>query len=180
MCLSIVFHIYTTFCYFLIMKKLLPLLIVCILVLETAGVSRGNDFRKGVEAYNKNDYVTALREWVPLAEQGDADVQYSLGMMHDIGQGVRQDYMTAMKWYNLAAEQGQPNAQAALGQMHQNGDGVPKDLIRAYMWYQIAASAGVKFADEARDIIFARLSSSELKKAQSLARECVQRKYKDC
>ena len=126
------------------MKRLLPLLVIYILMLENAGVSQADDFHKGVEAYNKSDYVTALREWLPLGERGDADVQYSLGVMHDLGQGVRQDYMTAVKWYSLAAEQGQPNAQAALGQMHQNGDGLPKDLIRGYMLYIISAAAGVK------------------------------------
>ena len=162
------------------MKRLFPVLMVCILLLENAGVSHSADFQRGVEAYNKSDYVTALREWLPLAEQGDADVQYSLGVMHDLGQGVRQNYMAAVKWYKLAAEQGQPNAQAALGQMHQNGEGVPKDPIRAHMWFHIAATAGVKYADEAREILVKRLSSSEIEKAQSLTRECVRKKYKGC
>ena len=162
------------------MKRFLPALIVFTLLLENVGVSRSADFQKGVEAYNKSDYVTALREWVPLAEQGDADVQYSLGVMHDLGQGVRQNYMAAVKWYKLAAEQGQPNAQAALGQMHQNGEGVPKDLIRAHMWFHIAATVGVKYADEAREILVKRLSSSEIQKSQSLTRECIRKKYKGC
>ena len=162
------------------MKRFLPALIFFTLVLESVGVSRSADFQKGVEAYNKSNYVTALREWLPLAEKGDADVQYSLGVMHDLGQGVRQNYMAAVKWYKLAAEQGQPNAQAALGQMHQNGEGVPKDLIRAHMWFHIAATAGVKYADEAREILVKRLSSSEIKKAQDLKRKCVLKKYKGC
>ena len=162
------------------MKRFLPALIFFTLVLESVGVSRSADFQKGVEAYNKSNYVTALREWLPLAEQGDADVQYSLGVMHDLGQGVRQNYMAAVKWYKLAAEQGQANAQAALGQMHQNGEGVPKDLIRAHMWFHIAATAGVKYADEAREILVKRLSSSEIKKAQILTRECVRKNYKGC
>ena len=162
------------------MKRFLPALIVLTLLFKNVGVSRSADFQKGVEAYNKSDYVTALREWLPLAEQGDADVQYSLGVMHDLGQGVRQNYMAAVKWYKLAAEQGQANAQAALGQMHQNGEGVPKDLIRAHMWFHIAATAGVKYADEAREILVKRLSSSEIKKAQILTRECVRKNYKGC
>ena len=29
-------------------------------------------FRRGLTAYDKGDYKTALREWKPLAEQGDA------------------------------------------------------------------------------------------------------------
>ena len=162
------------------MKRFLPALIVFTLLLKNVGVSRSADFQKGVEDYNKSDYVTALREWTPLAEQGDADVQYSLGMMHDLGQGVRQNYIAAVKWYKLAAEQGQANAQAALGQMHQNGEGVPKDLIRAHMWFHIAATAGVKYADEAREILVKKLSLSEIKKAKNLTRECVRKNYKGC
>ncbi len=28
------------------------------------------DFQEGMEAYQRNDYAAALREWRPLAEQG--------------------------------------------------------------------------------------------------------------
>jgi len=31
------------------------------------------DFQKGYDAYRSEDYVTTLNEWVPLAEQGDAE-----------------------------------------------------------------------------------------------------------
>ena len=36
------------------------------------------DYYKGVAAYDAGDYATALAEWKPLAEQGDADAQYIL------------------------------------------------------------------------------------------------------
>ena len=35
-------------------------------------MSASADFQKGLTAYNSGDYATALREWTPLAEQGDA------------------------------------------------------------------------------------------------------------
>ena len=56
------------------------------------------DFQKGFAAYQSGDYVTALQEWRPLAEQGDVDAQYGLGVMYDIGNGVLQDYAEAVKW----------------------------------------------------------------------------------
>ena len=31
------------------------------------------DLQKGLTAYQRGDYATALREWTPLAEQGSAD-----------------------------------------------------------------------------------------------------------
>ena len=32
------------------------------------------DFKTGLEAYERGDYATAVREWQPLAEKGDAPV----------------------------------------------------------------------------------------------------------
>jgi hypothetical protein len=52
------------------------------------GVSWSQDFQKGLTAYKSGDYATALREWTPLAKQGDAFAQYNLGVMYGNGQGV--------------------------------------------------------------------------------------------
>lgn len=38
-----------------------------------------------------------------LAEQGDPEAQFSLGVMHHSGEGVPQDYAQAMKWRRLVA-----------------------------------------------------------------------------
>jgi TPR repeat protein len=40
------------------------------------------DFDKGAAAFDAGDYATALREWKPLAEQGNADAQTRLGNMY--------------------------------------------------------------------------------------------------
>ena len=37
------------------------------------------DLKAGVNAYNQKDYVTALKHWRPLAEQGGSWAQHSLG-----------------------------------------------------------------------------------------------------
>ncbi len=85
------------------------------------------DFKAGFDAYSGNDYATALKEWKPLAEQGDADAQFSLGAMYDSGKGVKQDYAEAVKWYQLAAKQGHSDAQFNLGAMYDNGQGVAQN-----------------------------------------------------
>ena len=64
----------------------------------------------GMEAYDKGDYATALKEWRLAAAQGDADAQYGLGVMYNHARGVLQDYEEALLWYSLAAEQGQASA----------------------------------------------------------------------
>ena len=67
-------------------------------------------FDEGWAAYQRGDYVTALRELKPLAEQGHAEAQNNLGVKYSEGQGVPQDYVQAHLWYNLAAAQGNDNA----------------------------------------------------------------------
>jgi TPR repeat protein len=39
------------------------------------------DFQDGLNAYDKQDYAAALKEWEPLAKQGNADAQNNLGTM---------------------------------------------------------------------------------------------------
>ena len=40
------------------------------------------DLQKGLTAYKSGDYATALREWRPLAEQGDEIAQTSVGWIN--------------------------------------------------------------------------------------------------
>ena len=44
-------------------------------LLGSAGMSASADFQKGLTAAQSGDFATALREWKPLAEQGDAYAQ---------------------------------------------------------------------------------------------------------
>ena len=68
------------------------------------------DFEAGAEAYVRGDYTIALKEWRPLAEQGNAEAQFQLGWMYTEGEGVPRDYVQAHLWFNLSAEQGHENA----------------------------------------------------------------------
>jgi uncharacterized protein len=157
---------------------ILPILLLTLLV-GTPAFSA--DFQKGYAAYESGDYATALREWEPLAEQGDADAQNNLGVMYSNGKGVLQDYKTAVKWYRLAAEQGIASAQSNLGYMYDEGKGVLKDYVYAHMWYNIAAISGKsKNASKNRDNVAKRMNSNQIETAQKLARECVRKKYKGC
>ena len=117
------------------MKKLL----VCILfVLINTEVS-AQDFDKGVEAHKSGDYITAYNEWLPLAEQGNYTLQYNIGIMHKIGQGVPVDIAESKKWLQLSAEQGYAPAQNSLGDILLYGRGVVNDYAKATEWYRLAA-----------------------------------------
>ena len=120
------------------MQKLTTTFCLTIAVLlGSAGVSWSADYQKGLAAYKSGDFATTLREWTPLAEQGDADAQSNLGVMYKKGQGVLQNYKTAVKWYRLAAEQGYADTQSNLGAMYANGNGQLQDNVYAQLSYYL-------------------------------------------
>ncbi|TKS62645.1 MAG: hypothetical protein EWM73_02274 [Nitrospira sp.] len=148
----------------------LVLSVVCLAVPAWA------DGQAGVDAYTRGDYATALREWRPLAEQGDANAQYNLGVMYDFAKGVPQDFTTARRWYEQAAAQGHAGAQNNLGGLYEFGHGVTQNSVRAYMWYHVAAAhstgdAQKDVAAENRDEIAGRMTSAQIAEAKQLARE---------
>ena len=95
-------------------------------------------FDEGEAAYHKRDYQTALREWQPLADTGDAEAQYKIGMMYRRGLGVKPDFHESAVWLLKAAEQGHGMAQARLARLLQDGKGIEKDVIEAYKWLILA------------------------------------------
>ena len=99
-----------------------------------------SEFDRGLVAYNSNDFATALKIWVPLAQQGHAVAQANLGAIYNNGKGVPQDHETAFKWMTLAAEQGQSDAQNSLSAMYYSGKGAPLDHVAAIKWATLAAN----------------------------------------
>ncbi len=49
-------------------------------------------YNAGRAAYKQGDYATALREWRPLAEQGDASAQSFLGSRYVDGLGSKPNH----------------------------------------------------------------------------------------
>ena len=130
-----------------------------------------SDFQAGMEAYNRKDYATALSEWRPLAERGDATTQYTLGLLYANGHGVPQDLVQARQWFEQAAAQGYARAQVYLGLMHVTGQGVPKDFIQAHKWYNLAAAIGDKEGVRLRDALAKQMTHAQIAEAKKLARE---------
>ena len=101
-----------------------------------------SDYEAGVEAYSKGDFKTAMAEWLPLAEGGDAIAQNSVGALYDRGLGVDEDDATAVYWYQKAADQDLPLAMRNLASKYASGHGVPYDKALAESWYAKAAEMG--------------------------------------
>ena len=58
------------------------LFIFPILLFLLFGTPASADFQKGLAAAESGDYETALKEFTPFAEQGDADAQNNLGLIY--------------------------------------------------------------------------------------------------
>ena len=126
------------------------------------------------------DYAEAVKWYRLSAEQGNASAQNNLSSMYTKGHGVLQDYAEAMKWLRLAAKQGHGTSQNNIGVMYTLGSGVLQDNVRAHMWYNISAANGDEKSGEWRDRTASKMTSADISKAQSMARECMSSNYKNC
>ena len=100
----------------------------------------------GLASQGATSAQTPLAATRQSADQGDAQAQFNLGLMYDLGQGIPEDDAEAAAWYRKAADQGIAGAQYNLGLMYRNGDGVPRDFTQAAAWYRKAADQGHAFA----------------------------------
>ncbi len=98
---------------------------------------------QAIALYEEGKHAEAYESLMPLAEQGDEDAQYLIGLMYAEGQGVTQDFYEAGKMYRRAAEQGHGGAQVNLGSLFENcyGNG-PCNSEEAANWYRRAAKQG--------------------------------------
>ncbi len=119
------------------------------------------------------DYKKAFEWYKKAAEQGYAPAQYNLGSMFVNGQGTTEDHKQAFEWYKKAAEQGEVDAHDILGAMFYSGQGTTQDYVMAHMHWNVAASSGKESAKEYRILVEKSMTSSQVEKAQELAREWV-------
>ena len=138
------------------------------------------DYDVGFAAMEKRDYKTALREFAPLATQGNAKAQMWVGLIYERGLGVPKDYYSAIKWLRLAANQGQSQSQTLLGKLNEGGNGIPQNNVIAHMWYNIASANGDVGAPKLRDDLEAKMTAEDISKAQAMASECMSSGYKKC
>jgi len=124
-------------------------------VLLFAAVAWSGDYKKGWNAYSSTDYATALAEWQELADAGDMNASYGMGLLYGNGFGVEMNDDLALKYYGAAAEMGHADAQFNLAVMHQNGWGVPASDEVANKWYLLAAEQGVTAAQVSMGRYFA-------------------------
>ena len=159
-------------------------LLAILFFLGTTSFAASNPFDNALAAYERGDYVQAMKLFRQLAERGNQWAQRRVGSMYAEGKGAPQDYQEAVKWYRLAAAQGNQFAQINLGVMYTNGTGVRQDFVRAHMWFNLAAAAlsgdSGDTATKNRDRIVSKMTAEQIAAAQEMARRCQDSKLKNC
>jgi uncharacterized protein len=116
------------------MKRFIAVLALLLPLAAWAGLD------EGIAAYTIGDYPNALAEFKTLADQGNTEGQYFLGLFYHNGFGVKRDQAEAVKWFLKAAQQGDARSQYYAGIMYAAGQGVAKDLPLANMWLSLSAA----------------------------------------
>ena len=135
------------------------------LALMLAPAAARADIKAGWKAYTRGDYETAIKEWQPLAEDGDYQAAYALGMAFQI----KGEPALAVPWYEQAASAGLAEAQILLGTIYARGTAVPRDLVRAYAWLHRATQKGSPNAQLILESVAGLMTADEIEAAKALS-----------
>jgi len=106
-----------------------------------------------------------------LANKGDMEAQYQLGLSYCCGYGAGHASAQAINWFCRAALQGHGAAQYELGRFYGkradawNKQSLRQDLIYAHMWYSLAALQNVPLAAEERNALALDMLPREIQEA---------------
>ncbi|WP_428536563.1 tetratricopeptide repeat protein [Rhodopila sp.] len=96
----------------------------------------------GRRAYDAGHFSDALGIWAELSRAGNAEAEFGLGLLYDLGNGTAEDPETAFFWYKTAADAGLPEAEFNVAAMYDSGRGVAQSVDKAALWYARAAARG--------------------------------------
>jgi len=134
-----------------------------------AKITAGDCEARGGEyvAYDRANYASALKVWIPQAKKGNVEAQVVLGEIYEKGLGGFTDPALAAQWYRKAAGQGSSRAQINLGHLYEKGLGVEQNLPEALNWYRKAS--GLENTDlEFASVTKASVATGYEKKLQNL------------
>jgi TPR repeat protein len=97
---------------------------------------------KGYAEFKMAHYDNARKIWQALAQRGNAEASFNLGILYEDGLGVNQNLAQALRHYETAAIGGSFKAQYRLGLLYFTGKKVPLDKVKAKHWLTKAAAEG--------------------------------------
>jgi hypothetical protein len=123
----------------------------------------------GQRSANQRAQAKSLPDLRKLADQGDADAQWQMGVRYHNGEDVPRDDVQAMQWFQRAADQGHVMAQGALGAYYFAARGVPKDLSKAYFWSVIAMAQGDEISKGRLELLASQMTRAQVYAARQQA-----------
>ena len=99
------------------MRKAVGLAAVVAINLASGAVAIAGPWEDGMVAYNRGDYMPAIKLLRPLAQAGNAKAQNIVGVMYHKGEGVARSSAKAFMWFSLAAKRGDKQAKANMQDM---------------------------------------------------------------
>ncbi len=120
-----------------------------------------------------NSQPKSLQALQKLAEAGDTDAQWQMGVRYHDGQGVPQDDAQAVRWFQLAADRGNVAAQGALGAYYWRGRGVPADLLKAYFWSALAMAQGDEMSKSRIEGLSSQMTGAQISVARQKAEDWI-------
>ncbi len=117
----------------------MPCVLAFLAVAELVAASTAN-LSDAVARYDAQEYAGAYPLFRELAQAGEPEALYYLGLMHIMGQGVRRDPQIGVRWLKQSAEGGFTDAASTLGNVYASGLGVPMDSAEAMRWLELASS----------------------------------------
>lgn len=128
--------------------KLISLALSCLLFFSLTACADDTDTFNGILA---------------LANKGDAEAQYHVGMMYNNGIGTPQDPMKAFDWFQKSAGSNNPLGAYKLGCYYagQFAGVVPPDADAALKYKLVAAEAGYSLAQHEVAAMYSRKGKSE-------------------
>jgi TPR repeat protein len=86
--------------------------------------------------------MNEIEKITELAKNDDAEAQYKLALIYELGMGVEKDLSQAFLWYQKSAQQNHPKAQYNLGIFFALGKYLEKDITQAKHWIKQAHKNG--------------------------------------
>jgi TPR repeat protein len=161
------------------------------------------------QAYNAGNHQLAARIWTSLADRGDREAQYRLGLLYSGAQSMEwyfkaarnghpnaqyiiasqyreeKNYAEAVRWYRRSAQAGNAMSQSMLGHMYEFGLGVEHDEAKALMWNEIAIRTdynGMKVWGTTNIVASKRtyIGAAVIQRAERLMATCIASNYTVC
>ncbi len=98
-----------------------------------------SQYDKAASAYQSGDFAQAEKLWIVLADQGDANAQYALGIMHLKKEAQRSEDTAAFRYLVEAAKKQHVASMFNLGVAYWEGRGVTRQPEKALNWWEVAA-----------------------------------------